>query len=100
MLIVPIQLPRPVEKRSAAIAIINMMGNVAQIYSPYFYLPENGPRYLSAMVANVFFCAACIGVTIFLKKCLRRENDEHTRRRYQEGYDANEVEEVGYRYIL
>ncbi|KAF2669522.1 MFS transporter [Microthyrium microscopicum] len=93
-------LPRPVEKRSAAIAIINTMGNVAQIYSPYFYLPENGPRYLLAMVANVCFCAACIGVTVVLRKCLKQENEDLTRRKYDDGYDINEVDEIAYRYTL
>jgi hypothetical protein len=51
-----------------------MMGNMAQIYSPYFYLPENGPQYLSAMIANVFFCIACIAATVFLRRCLKDEN--------------------------
>lgn len=67
-------LSRPVEKRSAAIAIINTIGNIAQIYSPYFYLEKNGPRYTSAMVANACFCMACIFFTLTLRHYLRREN--------------------------
>lgn len=93
-------LPRPVEKRAAAIAIINMMGNVAQIYSPYLYLPSNGPRYLLAMVVNVSFCGACIAIAIYLKRCLRKENDEMTRKSGQEAYDSDEGDEIGYRYTL
>lgn len=76
------------------------MGNVAQIYSPYFYLPENGPRYLSAMIANMVFCAACIGVTLFLRRYLKMENERRNRRKYNDGYDASDVEEVHYRYVL
>jgi len=29
-----------------------MVGNFAQIYSPYLYEKESGPRYLPAMTAN------------------------------------------------
>jgi MFS family permease len=67
-------LPHPVEKRSAAIAIINTVGNMAQIYSPYFYLKENGPRYLGAMIANGGFCLACLGAVWALRQYLRKEN--------------------------
>jgi MFS family permease len=45
-------LPRPVEKRAASIAIVNTVGNIAQIYSPYLYPSSNGPRYLTAMIVN------------------------------------------------
>jgi hypothetical protein len=62
------------EKRSAAIALINTVGNLAQIYSPYLYLKENGPRYLTAMIANSCFCLACLGATLLLRYCLKREN--------------------------
>lgn len=67
-------LPRPLEKRSAAIALINTVGNLAQIYSPYLYLKQNGPRYLSAMIANSCFCLACLAATWLLRWCLKREN--------------------------
>ncbi|KUJ22567.1 major facilitator superfamily transporter [Mollisia scopiformis] len=67
-------LPRPVEKRAAAIAIVNTVGNIAQIYSPYMYPSSDGPRYLSAMIANAIFCLACIVTTLFLRWCLMREN--------------------------
>jgi len=67
-------LPKPLEKRAAAIALINTVGNLAQIYSPYLYLKQNGPRYLTAMIANSCFCLACLGATILLRYCLKREN--------------------------
>lgn len=67
-------LPRPVEKRSAAIALINTLGNIAQIYSPYMYLKELGPRYLAAMVSNVCFCVACFLATLVLRWALVKEN--------------------------
>lgn len=67
-------LPRPLEKRGAAIAIINTVGNLAQIYSPYMYLKPLGPRYLAAMVANACFCLACLAATLLLRWMLKREN--------------------------
>jgi MFS family permease len=67
-------LPSPVEKRSAA--IINTVGNLAQIYSPYFYLAKNGPRYLGAMVANGVFCLACLGAVWLLRVYLKKENEK------------------------
>ncbi|KIW16294.1 hypothetical protein PV08_06345 [Exophiala spinifera] len=67
-------LPRPVEKRSAAIALVNTLGNLAQIYSPYMYLANLGPRYLAAMVANACFCVACALATLALRWALVKEN--------------------------
>jgi MFS family permease len=86
-------IPTPAEKRSAAIAIINVTGNCAQIYSPYLYLKENGPRYKAAMVANSLFCLSCVGFVWILRRYLKRENakldaaralsgDDHTEFRY------------------
>jgi MFS family permease len=67
-------LPRPIEKRAAAIAIVNTVGNFAQIYSPYLYPTTDGPRYLTAMIANSCFCLACLAATLGLRWCLKREN--------------------------
>ncbi|TVY83977.1 putative transporter, partial [Lachnellula suecica] len=67
-------LPRPVEKRAAAIALVNTIGNIAQIYSPYLYPSSDGPRYLTAMICNAAFCVACIIFALGLRWCLKREN--------------------------
>jgi len=69
-------LPRPVEKRAAAIAIVNTIGNLAQIYSPYLYPSSNGPRYLIAMIVNSCFCLGCIAATLILRWCLVKENQK------------------------
>jgi MFS family permease len=92
-------LPHPAEKRSAAIAMINTMGNVAQIYSPYFYLPEQGPRYLMAMVANMSFCFLCIGVTIALRTCLSKENEKLDKEQWYMEEEEVELSDR-YRYAL
>ncbi|CZR50886.1 related to permease of the major facilitator superfamily [Phialocephala subalpina] len=111
-------LPRPVEKRAAAIAIVNTIGNIAQIYSPYMYPSSDGPRYLSAMIANSIFCLTCILTTLFLRWCLQRENAkfqaleiqnaaqmESEKAEVEEIVDASASGEVlvlnpGFRYVL
>ncbi|KAG6001700.1 hypothetical protein E4U21_003902 [Claviceps maximensis] len=67
-------IPRPLEKRSAAFAIANMVGNLAQIYSPYLYAKSSGPRYLAAMIANSVFVFASIALCVILLSCLKWEN--------------------------
>jgi hypothetical protein len=80
-----------VEKRAAAIAMTNMIGNFAQIYSPYLYPKTNGPRYLTAMTANseceilchesattdfiqAIFVFVAICLATLMRFCLVREN--------------------------
>lgn len=67
-------LPRPIEKRAAAIALVNTVGNFAQIYSPYLYPASAGPRYSNAMIANSCFCVCCITITVLLRFCLVNAN--------------------------
>jgi len=87
-------LPRPVEKRAAAIAIVNTIGNIAQVYSPYMYPKTDGPRYLSAMIANSIFCLACISVTLLLRFCLGRENRKLETLEIQNVVEQNEKVDV------
>ncbi|RHZ52858.1 hypothetical protein CDV55_103883 [Aspergillus turcosus] len=67
-------LPRPIEKRATALALTNMVGNFAQIYSPYLYQKKSGPRYIPAMTANTVFVFAAICLATILRFCLMREN--------------------------
>ena len=67
-------IPQPVEKRAAAIALVNTVGNIAQIYSPYLYPLRDGPWYRKAFIANSGFCVACALVAVLLRVCLAREN--------------------------
>lgn len=68
------QFPRPLEKRAATYALVNTVGNFAQIYSPYLYNKSTGPRYLPAMGANIafVFVSICFATTLWF--CLKREN--------------------------
>ena len=44
--------PRPLVKRSAAIAIVNMIGNTSSIYGSYMYDNRTAPQYLPGGVSN------------------------------------------------
>jgi hypothetical protein len=52
-----------------------MVGNMAQIYSPYMYNAElYAPRYVPAMICNTIFVLAAIAAATLLRFCLKREN--------------------------
>ncbi|TVY21347.1 putative transporter [Lachnellula arida] len=87
-------LPRPVEKRAAAIALVNTVGNIAQIYSPYMYPESDGPKYLTAMICNAAFCVACIAATLGLRWCLMNENDKLQMLEEQSAADAADFDGV------
>ncbi|KAH8884662.1 major facilitator superfamily transporter [Thozetella sp. PMI_491] len=82
-------LPRPLEKRAASFAFINMVGNFAQIYAPYLYDSKTGPRYLPAMTANTVFVLVSICTATVLRFCLVRENKK------LENAEARGAEEAG-----
>jgi len=67
-------LPRPPAKRAAALAGINAMSNICQIYSPFFYPTNAGPHYILAMSINTgTSCLSIISATI-LRFMLMRAN--------------------------
>jgi MFS family permease len=71
-------LPRPPAKRAAALAGINALSNVCQIYSPFLYPTGDGPRYVNAMAVNMAMSfMAIIFATIlrFHLKALNRKLD-------------------------
>ena len=59
--------PRPLVKRSAAIAICNMIGNASNIYGPYLYPASEGPRYLAGGAAVAGLCLAVAGLACLLR---------------------------------
>lgn len=40
------------EKRAAAYGLINMIGNLAQIYTTYMYNEETSPQYLPTIIGK------------------------------------------------
>ena len=93
--------PRPLIKRSAAIAIANMLGNTASIYGSYMWPSSSGPRYIpgGSATAGVALLVAVLAMVI-------RMVHARMNRQLQELEDSNENSEnrlqhpVGFRYIL
>ncbi|KAK8010177.1 MFS general substrate transporter [Apiospora arundinis] len=94
-------------KRAARQGTIQMVGNLAGIYSPFLYLPQYGPRFLvghSVTVGCIFYAAILFG---FVSFNLRQENHRRARgeRDYLfEGRSQEDLNKLGdrhpwYRYI-
>ncbi|CRK11183.1 hypothetical protein BN1708_010060 [Verticillium longisporum] len=62
------------EKRAAAGAIVNIMGHIGNIISPYFFIDSHAPRYTMAMILMMSFGACTIVLANVLKWLLRKEN--------------------------
>ncbi|KAK7996696.1 hypothetical protein PG989_004736 [Apiospora arundinis] len=94
-------------KRAAGQGTIQMVGNLAGIYSPFLYLPQYGPRFVvghSVTVGCIFYAAILFGFVSFK---LRQENHRRARgeRDYLfEGRSQEDLNKLGdrhpwYRYI-
>lgn len=97
--------PRPLVKRSAAIAIANMIGNTASIYGSYMWPSSSGPRYIpggSATAAIAFFVAviAFIIRLVHVRMNKRLDEDEHAEVSPTGAPADLETRVVGFRYIL
>jgi hypothetical protein len=62
------------EKKSVALAIINMMGNMSNIYTPYLWPASDSPHYRTAWCASIIFAVGVIIVALFMKYSLKARN--------------------------
>lgn len=62
------------EKRACATAIINVIGQLGNIWSPYFFRSGDAPRYVLAMILMMAFSGFSILGCIGMKMVLRRDN--------------------------
>ncbi|PVH81135.1 MFS general substrate transporter [Cadophora sp. DSE1049] len=62
------------EKRACAMAIINVVGQFGNIWSPYFFSPSDSPRYLQAMLLMMSFSVLSVIGCMGMKLILRRDN--------------------------
>ncbi|KAE8330335.1 MFS general substrate transporter [Aspergillus sergii] len=89
-------LPRPAAKRAAALAFINCLSNVCQIYAPYLYLDSDAPRYTTAFSVNIGMSSITIIFSTILRIYLGRLNKKLDQ---EEGFDlgtnAHDNEEHG-----
>lgn len=73
------------EKKSAAVALINHLSQLGNIWSPYFFRPQDATRYLLAILLMMAFAFLSVGTVMAMKWSLRRAN-----RRILETYQGND----------
>lgn len=95
--------PRPLVKRSAAIAIANMLGNTASIYGSYMWPSSSGPRYIpggsATAVIALLVALMALGIRLVHMKMNRRLEAAEASEDIPSG-DNLESRAVGFRYIL
>lgn len=69
------------EKRACATAIINLLSQLGNVWSPYFFPAADGPRYVMANVLMAVSSAVSIACCVLMKHLLRRANRELVRER-------------------
>ncbi|KAK7229385.1 hypothetical protein V2G26_001555 [Clonostachys chloroleuca] len=62
------------EKKACAMAIINVTGQFGSLWSPYFFDPNDQPRYTRAMILLMAFALLEVSLCFLMKFLLRREN--------------------------
>ncbi|KAK1597295.1 major facilitator superfamily transporter [Colletotrichum navitas] len=62
------------EKRAAATAIVCLLAQFGNIWSPFFFRPEDSPRYLLAFFLMIAFSGLCIGAVFLMRRMLGRAN--------------------------
>ncbi|KAK1983920.1 major facilitator superfamily transporter [Colletotrichum cereale] len=62
------------EKRAAGMAIVCLTCQLGGVWSPYFFRPEDSPRYLLAFILMIIFSALCIATVVLMRRLLGRAN--------------------------
>jgi MFS family permease len=61
------------EKRACATSMINLLSQLGNIWSPYFFRPQDATRYLMAMLLMMGFSLSSVGSCMVMKVGLKRE---------------------------
>lgn len=77
------------EKRACATAIVNLLSQLGNIWSPYFFPAADGPRYVMAMLLMMAFSALSIVASLWMKLMLKRENRKILAEFERTGLQAN-----------
>lgn len=93
--------PRPLVKRSAAIAVCNMIANTASIYGSYMYPSSAAPQYIPGGSANAVICLVVAVMALLLRWIHVRENRKLEAREGGEGTEEDAIGRrgVGFRYV-
>ncbi|CAH0051701.1 unnamed protein product [Clonostachys solani] len=78
-------LNQTVEKRACATAIINLLSQLGNIWSPYFFPSTDGPRYVKANILMMAFSALSVVTCMVMKWMLTKAN----RKLRESGNDLN-----------
>ncbi|KAH8880214.1 MFS general substrate transporter [Thozetella sp. PMI_491] len=62
------------EKKAVATSMVNVLAQLGNIMSPYFFRTQDQPRYIMAMILLIMFAGLSGLVCLFLKWDLRRAN--------------------------
>lgn len=91
--------PRPIVKRSSAIAIANMVGNCSSIYGSYMYPQSDDPQYIPGGSANAVICLLTAALAVVLMFIHRHENKKLEAAEREGAASGTEAGPVGFRYI-
>ncbi|KAE8163420.1 major facilitator superfamily domain-containing protein [Aspergillus tamarii] len=94
--------PRPLVKRSAAIATANMIGNTASIYGSYMWPSSSGPRYIAggSATAGIAFLVAILAFVIRMVHSRMNKRLDMAQHSSQVEDGGLEGRHTGIRYIL
>jgi hypothetical protein len=94
--------PRPMIKRSAVIAICNMIGNTSSIYGSYMYPETSAPQYVPGGSANSVICVVVALTALIIRLIHVRANKklEKAENEAIEGSSDGETKGEGFRYVL
>ncbi|KAM6508572.1 hypothetical protein FSOLCH5_011568 [Fusarium solani] len=62
------------EKRACATAIINLLSQLGNIWSPYFFPSSDGPRYIKANILMMAFSLLSVVTCVVMKAMLKKAN--------------------------
>ncbi|KKK26607.1 hypothetical protein ARAM_005859 [Aspergillus rambellii] len=92
--------PRPLVKRSAAIAIANMIGNTATIYGSYMWPSSSGPRYIPGGSATAGVALLVAALAYLIRTIHARMNKRLEQQENAQLEPENLDHPRGFRYIL
>jgi hypothetical protein len=93
--------PRPLVKRSASIAICNMIGNTANIYGSYMYPLSAAPQYTPGGSANSVICGSVAVLALVVRLILAKENKILAKKESEGSVGGSESGAArGFRFVL
>jgi len=93
--------PRPLVKRSASIAVCNMIGNTASIYGSYMYPSSAAPNYVPGGSANavISLLVGCMALFLRWLHILENKKLERNERGEGDGEEGIGRRAAGFRYV-